>query len=93
VDPQFTVAAATSVDKPLAMWLGQLRDDGTLSEGGSVFAQVQAAEHLAEMDDPAATAALAAAAADPAMEGCVRQEAARGLLERGVRLAVTVLLR
>jgi aminopeptidase N len=93
VDPQLTVAAATSVDKPLAMWLEQLRDDGTASEGGSVFAQLQAAEHLADFDDPTATAALAAAAIDPGMEDCVRRTAARGLLEKGARVAMAVLVR
>jgi aminopeptidase N len=93
VDPQLTVAAATSVDKPLAMWLEQLRDDGTLSEGGSVFAQLEAAEHLAEFDSPAATAALLAATLDEGVEDCVRRAAAESLLSRGGRLATAVLFR
>jgi aminopeptidase N len=60
VDPDLTVVAPVSVKKPLAMWLEQIRHD-------SLFAQVQAAEHLAEFDDPSARRALhaAAAAGDP----------------------------
>lgn len=75
VDPEMTVVAVTRVKKPLAMWLRQAED-------ASVFAQWQAAEHLAEFDDPAAAAALARMSVDPARAEVVRAAAAAGLAGR-----------
>lgn len=51
IDPNMTNAAPTRVEKSLAMWLHQIRDE-------SPFAQAQAAAHLAEFDDPRAAAAV-----------------------------------
>ncbi len=69
VDPNLTFAAASRISKPLSMWLRQLDDD-------SLFAQVQAADYLGTLDEPAAMSALAAVAADPTRDDIVRQAAA-----------------
>jgi aminopeptidase N len=90
IDPQMTIAAPTAIDKPLAMWLEQLRDDR--SPAGTVFARLQAAEHLAAFPDSLAVAALAAAAIDNSIDEPVRRAAARGVAEQGARAAITLLL-
>jgi hypothetical protein len=51
VDPEMSVVAPTSIRKPLAMWIEQARHT-------SLLAQIQAAEHLREFDDPAAAETL-----------------------------------
>jgi len=52
LDPGMGTIAPTSIKKPLAMWLHQARDTD------SVFAQLQAAEHLALFEEPQARQAL-----------------------------------
>jgi len=78
VDPNMTVVCASSIRKPLAMWLDELRNGTTL------FARVRAAEHLARFDGPAEllTAALANAALEPASDITVREAAAAALNTR-----------
>lgn len=51
VDPEMSVVAPTSIRKPLTMWIEQARHS-------SLLAQIQAAEHLREFDDPAAAETL-----------------------------------
>jgi len=84
VDPNMLIAATTRVRKPLAMWLEQLGDE-------SVFAQVQAAEHLAEFDAPEAAAALARVAADEEIPEVVRRAAGLALAEHHLRTLETIL--
>ena len=90
-DPQMTIAAPTSIKKPLAMWLKQLDDE-------SVFAQLQAVEHLREIDDPAARLALARVAVDADRVDLVQQAASqevaglyRKRLEKILRLTPSTL--
>lgn len=96
VDPEMTVAAPSRVRKPLAMWLRQL------DEGESLFAELQAVEHLAEFDDPRATAALlrvASTVSDVAEQAALRDAAGALIARRWVEAtaasfhAVTVPLR
>ncbi len=70
VDPNLTVVAPVSVRKPLAMWLRQMGHE-------SLFAQIQAAEHLRDFDDPLAREALRRASMDDTPE--LRQVALESL--------------
>ncbi|QYU66848.1 uracil-DNA glycosylase [Leptolyngbya sp. 15MV] len=75
-DPRLTVIAPTSIRKPLAMWLEQIADDSSL------FAQLQAVEHLSHEQDSAAEAALARAVEDPGSCNVLRSAASAGLAHR-----------
>lgn len=78
VDPYFESGAPCRVEKTLSMWLWQLE------HGPTYFAQVQAAEHLAEFAEPEAIAALARIADEG--DGLVlRQAAERSLAGVDVR--------
>lgn len=74
-DPKLSIAAPTAVRKPLAMWIEQSRH-------ASVLAQLQAAEYLAMVDDPAATRALLDMASDPAGVDVVLAMASEALVRR-----------
>jgi aminopeptidase N len=87
IDPNMTIAAPTTVKKELAMWLRQLQDGHT----GSVFAQLQAVEHLAAFAEPAAFAALAAAAIDSGQDELIRRTAAEGIAQHARRVVNTLL--
>lgn len=80
VDPGMTVAAPASVKKSLAMWLEQIGSD-------SVFARIQAAEHLKGFDSPEAAAALAGVVSDPGSPEPLVQAAAAALAELEGRAA------
>lgn len=80
VDPGMTVAAPASVKKSLAMWLEQIGSD-------SVFARIQAAEHLKGFDSPEAAAALARVVSDPGSPEPLVQAAAAALAELEDRIA------
>lgn len=69
LDPQLSVAAPTSIKKPLAMWLEQADDE-------SLFAQLQAVEHLREFEDATARQCLARIAGDDTRADLVREAAA-----------------
>jgi aminopeptidase N len=83
IDPDLRNTAPYHVRKPLAMWLRQ-------AETGHALAQLQAAEHLAEFQSPAARLALLRLAADAAQCDGVRAMAAASLRSDA---AVAVLLR
>lgn len=88
-DPDLSCGAWTRVSKPLSMWLRQLEHE-------SVFARLQALEHLARFDDAAAGAALArCAAAEPNddADALVRTSARLALGLRAGRLALADLVR
>jgi aminopeptidase N len=80
LDPELTCGAATKVRKPLGMWLQQIQSD-------SVFAQIQAAEHLAMLDDPAAALALVRVALAPDSDQDVRRLAGAALMYRAQSVA------
>ncbi len=88
LDPNMHVAAPTRIAKPLAMLLEQLRDDS--DETGSLFAQVQAAEMLAERSGPAAAAALALVSLDGSRDPLVRCAAAGSIASRAARVLTAV---
>lgn len=69
-DPNATVLAASIIRKPLAMWI----DD--LERGPTIIAQLDAAEKLAGLDDPAAMGALARVARDSSADSQLRYIAA-----------------
>jgi aminopeptidase N len=72
VDPSLSFASANKVVKPTAMWIRQLDDE-------SVLAQVEAARHLAALDDVEAAAALSRVVVDEARVDVVRQAAEAGI--------------
>lgn len=72
VDPDATVMAPTAVRKPLAMWLEQMKDQ-------SVFARLQAVDHLGLFDDPLSRQSLAEAAQNS--ELTILRDAARASLD------------
>jgi aminopeptidase N len=76
VDPDLYNTAPYHIRKPLAMWLHQ-------AERGHALAELQAAEHLAEFDDPGATLALLRLAGDSAQCEGVRSMAAGSLRRWG----------
>ena len=80
VDPDLTTIAPTSIKKPLAMWIEQAGHE-------SVFAQLQAIEHLRDFDDPAAVRALttAAAADEPEIRDAARASLAATRIAGGGR--------
>ncbi len=73
VDPGMSVVAPTTVHKSLAMWLRQLDHD-------SIFARLQAIEHLAAFDDPAPRSELTRVALDPHEDELVRAAAGAALV-------------
>jgi aminopeptidase N len=83
VDPDLRNTAPYHVRKPLAMWLHQ-------AETGHALAQLQAAEHLAEFESPAARLALLRLAADTDQCEGVRSMAASSLRNDA---AVAILVR
>ncbi|MCC6676491.1 MAG: M1 family metallopeptidase [Phycisphaerales bacterium] len=70
-DPNATVLAASVIRKPLAMWI----DD--LVRGPTIIAQLDAAEKLANLDEPEAANALAIVAQDPRFDDALRRAAAK----------------
>ena len=85
VDPNLTVLGASSIRKPLAMWINELR------EGPTLFSRVRAAERLASLDAscPEVTALLLNTAADPDEDVTVREAAANSCNLRTVSAAFT----
>ncbi|MBL9032309.1 MAG: M1 family metallopeptidase [Phycisphaerae bacterium] len=76
VDPELTVAAPATVDKPFAMWRRQLDDCNT------AFAQIAAIEALAALHDPVAWTALEALRDDSRRDDWLREVAEAALHER-----------
>jgi aminopeptidase N len=88
VDPNMNIAAPTRIRKPLAMLLEQLRDD--TEETGTVFAQLQAVEMLAER--PGTAAVLLVLGLDGSRDPLVRRAATEAVLKgpaRGTVAAIT----
>ncbi len=82
IDPDLSVVAATHVAKPLSMWLRQLEHD-------SLFAQLQAVEHLAAFDDPGAGQALLRVALRHDADQLLRRAASSAHNARSMRITLS----